>query len=82
MAKKTRKTKAAIGAPAPTMLSATVSHEQVAHKAYELYQHRGAEHGRDLENWFLAEQLVYEALRAVPLPEDHRGGRSTTGMRV
>jgi len=71
MAKNTRKTKKANGATTPIILSATVSHEQVAHKAYELYQHRGAEHGRDLEDWFLAEQLIHEALRVAPLPAEH-----------
>jgi hypothetical protein len=77
MAKKTRKTKEATGATTPIILSATVSYEQVAHKAYELYQQRGAEHGRDLEDWFMAEQLVYEALRVEPLPEGHLGGSRT-----
>jgi hypothetical protein len=71
MAKKTRKTKEATGATTPIILSATVSHEQVAHKAYELYHQRGAEHGRDLEDWFMAEQQVHQALRAAPLPAEH-----------
>jgi DUF2934 family protein len=82
MAKRTRKIKEAPRATTPTMLSVPVSYEQVAHKAYELYQQRGAEHGRDLEDWFRAEQLVHEALRAAPFAEDHRGGRSQTGIRV
>jgi len=72
MAKKIRKIKEATGATTPPIIqSATVSYEQVAHKAYELYQQRGAEHGRDLEDWFMAEQLVYEALRVEPLPEGY-----------
>jgi hypothetical protein len=82
MAKRTRKIKEATGAIPPIILSATVSYEQVAHKAYALYQQRGAEHGRDLEDWFRAEHLVHEALHADPLPEDHLSGRSQTGRRV
>lgn len=30
--------------------------EQIAQRAYELYQRRGAEHGRDLEDWLTAER--------------------------
>lgn len=82
MAKRTRKIKEVTRATTPTILSTTVSYEQIAHKAYELYQQRGAEHGRDLEDWFRAEQLVHEALYVDPLAEDHRGERSQTGMRI
>jgi DUF2934 family protein len=82
MAKRTLKSKKATGVTPPSILSTAISHEQVAHKAYELYQQRGAEHGRDLEDWFRAEQLMYEALRADPLPEEPRGGGSNTEVRV
>lgn len=82
MSKRTRKIKEATKVTTPATLNATVSYEQVAHKAYELYQQRGAEHGRDLEDWFRAEQLIHEALRAAPLVEDYRGGRRQAGIHV
>ena len=31
---------------------------RVARKAYELFQHRGGESGRDVEDWLEAERLV------------------------
>lgn len=30
--------------------------DQIAQRAYELYQQRGSEHGRDLEDWLTAEK--------------------------
>jgi hypothetical protein len=33
-----------------------LSHEHIAIRAYEIYIGRGAEHGRDLEDWFQAER--------------------------
>jgi len=32
--------------------------EQIAQRAYELYQQRGGEHGRDLEDWLAAEKQL------------------------
>ena len=32
--------------------------EQIRHRAYELYEARGGEDGRDLEDWLRAEELV------------------------
>jgi hypothetical protein len=34
------------------------SHEQIQQRAYELYQERGGEHGREHEDWFAAEQEI------------------------
>jgi hypothetical protein len=34
------------------------SHDEVAQRAYELYQARGGEQGHDLEDWLQAEQEV------------------------
>ena len=79
MTKRTRKSKKAAGVTPPITLSASVSHEQVAHKAYELYQQRGAEHGRDLEDWFRAEQLMHEVLRADPPLRMTEEGGATQG---
>jgi len=44
--------------------------QQVAHKAYELYQQRGGGHGQDLEDWLRAERLVQDAFALAVLPED------------
>ena len=33
-----------------------VAWEQIAHRAYERFEARGGEHGRDQEDWFHAEQ--------------------------
>jgi hypothetical protein len=32
------------------------SHDEIAARAYELYQRRGEAHGQDLEDWLLAER--------------------------
>jgi hypothetical protein len=40
-----------------------VAPEQVARLAYELYLHRGGEHGRDQEDWFMAERILVEECR-------------------
>jgi len=32
--------------------------EQIAHRAHELWQHRGREHGSDLGDWLRAEREV------------------------
>jgi hypothetical protein len=37
--------------------------DEVARRAYELYEHRGGEHGRDWDDWFQAEQEVRERER-------------------
>jgi len=40
-----------------------VAPEQVARLAYELYLHRGGGHGRDLEDWFMAEGILLKERR-------------------
>lgn len=42
-----------LGAPEPSLGS-----DQVARRAYERFEARGGEHGRDLEDWFEAEREV------------------------
>ncbi|MBI3615165.1 MAG: DUF2934 domain-containing protein [Candidatus Omnitrophica bacterium] len=34
--------------------------ERVAQLAYQLYQKRGGEHGRDWEDWFNAEEILIQ----------------------
>ena len=41
--------------------------ERVASRAYELYERRGADHGRDLEDWAEAENEVLSPLIAQKL---------------
>jgi hypothetical protein len=36
--------------------SATVRDRDIARRAYELYERRGGEHGRDLDDWIQAER--------------------------
>ena len=33
-------------------------HGMIAKKAYELYEERGKEHGKDLDDWLEAEKIV------------------------
>jgi hypothetical protein len=38
-----------------------VKHEEIERRAYEIYLQRGGGHGRDLDDWFAAEQeLAHE----------------------
>lgn len=50
------------GAPhkAGVTAAATIDRDQCAQRAYELYLARGAEDGRDLEDWLTAERELRE----------------------
>ena len=37
--------------------------QRIAEKAYEIYERRGAGHGRDLDDWLEAERIVREEMR-------------------
>ena len=51
--------------PATTDEVARVSAKAVSHRAYGLFQARGSEHGRDVEDWLVAEtELLNERLAA------------------
>ena len=41
-----------------------VTDSDVARRAYELYEQRGGEHGRDLDDWLLAENELRDAARS------------------
>jgi hypothetical protein len=41
------------------------THEDIARRAYQLYEERGGEHGQDLADWFLAERELRQPLRDV-----------------
>lgn len=38
----------------------TTDTEEIARRAYELYCARGCEHGRDVEDWLIAESQLLE----------------------
>ena len=38
-----------------TLIASTPDHNDIAHRAYELFLSNGAMHGRDLEHWLQAE---------------------------
>lgn len=39
--------------------------EEIARRAYEIFQSRGSDHGRDFEDWLQAEREVSERRRQV-----------------
>ena len=46
------------------------THEDIARRAYQLYERRGREHGRDWEDWFQAERELRQfALHGVVATE-------------
>jgi hypothetical protein len=40
-------------------------HDDIARRAYQLYEERGREHGRDQEDWFQAERELRQFLHVV-----------------
>ena len=41
---------------------ASVTDSDIAHRAYELYEERGGEHGHDVDDWLQAERELRPAL--------------------
>ncbi len=69
MARKTRRPRADDDtAPAHDMRNASrlaaATDSDIARRAYELYEQRGAEHGRDLDDWLLAELELRAVVRS------------------
>lgn len=52
--------------PEPGQASAPVNPDDVARRAYELYQARGAEPGGDLDDWLRAERELGTATERDP----------------
>ena|SRR5688572_8191561 len=52
-------------------LASTPAHDEIARRAYQLYEERGGTHGRDLEDWFQTER---ELRRRMRLDELETGG--------
>jgi len=44
-------------------LAIELSHDEIARRAYQLYEARGGEHGHDLQDWFQAERELRQFLR-------------------
>lgn len=61
------RTKAADPQHAP--IDRTISEEQIAERAYELYLNRGAEHGADLDDWLQAERELGRSTAGGPTDE-------------
>ena len=53
-----KKSKAKAASPPPAPVG--VDKEMVVRLAYELYVRRGGEHGHDVEDWLMAEQMLLE----------------------
>ena len=61
----TRKRAAPVADRAPKpQQPATVTNHDIARRAYDLYLARGCEHGRDVEDWLLAERTPVSASRS------------------
>ncbi len=50
--------------PTSLVLSETVTHSDVARRAYDLYLARGGEHGHDADDWMEAEHELQRASSA------------------
>ena len=65
MAKATQRSRTNDTTPAHDMRSpprpAAVTHGDIERRAFELYERRGGEHGRDLDDWLLAENELRDA---------------------
>ena len=48
---------------APTTDAANELQEQIHHRAYELYEQRGGEDGRELDDWLQAEAEVTQSIK-------------------
>jgi hypothetical protein len=50
-------------------------HELLARRAYQRFEERGQEHGRDIEDWFEAERELMDREDAeLPTPRPHDAG--------
>ena len=56
--------KSRASAPAKPRPSASISQDEVARVAYELFMRRGGIHGSDLQDWLEAEEIVRQRRRA------------------
>jgi hypothetical protein len=59
--------------------SGHISSDEVAKKAYELYQSRGAYHGADFDDWIQAEKQLKETQQHAPPPAGRKRPRASAG---
>lgn len=64
------------------MMPGEVAHNLIAARAYEIYQLRGGEPGREAEDWFLAEQEILAGLSDRPMSEDVGKSGSKSSKRT
>jgi len=64
-----RKSKAVEAQPQNT----EVLTDQIARKAYELYEQRGRSHGQDFDDWLTAEQIIQEEVASASSPPKTKG---------
>ncbi len=57
--------------------AARPSSDEVARRAYELYQTRGGEHGHDLDDWLQAERELQPATVRRPAQRKSARGKSS-----
>jgi len=75
MVKKMPATRRSAQGTAKTDVVPRVSTEAVRHRAYDLFQARGSEHGHDVEHWLVAETELLNSNNteiASPLAETQR----------
>ena len=58
---------------------ASVSSDEVARKAYEIYESRGGQHGADFDDWIQAERQLKENQPQQPTPAERKRARATPG---
>jgi hypothetical protein len=63
------------------MMSVEV-HDMIAVRAYEIYQLRGGEPGREAEDWFSAEREIFAGLTNGDAAENVRKVRSKSSKRT
>lgn len=56
--------------------------ELISTRAYEIFQNRGGEHGRDLDDWLQAENEVLASLPEEIAPRAKAVGQTDTGGRT
>lgn len=49
---------------------ATPTHDEIARRAHQLYEARGGEHGRDVEDWLRAERELQQRMRGDALAHE------------
>lgn len=62
-----------------TPIAAAVSQEDIARRAYEIYEARGRNAGSPFDDWVLAEQEL-NSLAAIAVPKKKRAAKTSKGQ--